>query len=191
MLQAAVTVPALWIAALVVLLTLDHHRPQHREDPERMGIWADIPDGYYAVQDPADASTITYWRRHRSSRADSFKAWPAKARYGPAPVTRAEANAADDVPALLQDWSRRYRAYLDQVAAAVLEDVPAAGRRFADLKTRCCICARPLQDSTSKTYGIGPDCRGGIAADALGRYFTPVVGRAHADRLAEEASSVR
>lgn len=33
MLQAAVTVPALWIAALVVLLTLDHHRPQTERTP--------------------------------------------------------------------------------------------------------------------------------------------------------------
>ena len=38
-----------------------------------------LPDGYYAVPDPDDASTVTLWQ----VQGGSMKARPAKARYGP------------------------------------------------------------------------------------------------------------
>jgi hypothetical protein len=89
---------------------------------------------------------------------------------------------------VLLAWGGRRLAYLKRVAAAIAADVPAAGRRFAELHTRCCVCGRTLRDATSKTYGIGPDCRAGIPAEVLARYLTPQVGRAHAAHLAADAS---
>lgn len=151
-----------------------------------MTTWVDIPDGYYATPDPNDPTTITYWRRHSSPR-DNLKAWPAKAAYGPR-ATQAELNAAPDPAKFMRDFSTARNAYYDQVVTALLHDTHAAARRFAELSTRCCICAHPLRDNTSKTYGIGPECRTGIPADTLARYFTPRVGRAHATHLAKETT---
>ncbi|MEC3995226.1 DUF6011 domain-containing protein [Actinacidiphila sp. DG2A-62] len=60
-----------------------------------------------------------------------------------------------------------------------------AARCFADLRTRCWSCGRALRDETSKTLGIGPECRSGMDPAVLARYCTPEVGRAHAEHLAK------
>lgn len=39
------------------------------------GTWPDlgpIPEGYYAVLDPQDPATMTYWRRVISAKADDI-----------------------------------------------------------------------------------------------------------------------
>lgn len=150
-----------------------------------------IPEGYYAVPDPADPGTMVYARR--PEKRDGLLPWPAKARFGPVLLRR-------DVPAGL-DSSERYawaRAWFERVRwpweaalrAAVAADVVGAGRRFAELTTRCCQCGRPLTDPESKCYGIGPDCRGGIPGAVLAAYFTPQVAKAHAAAL-DQAGGAR
>lgn len=147
-----------------------------------------IEDGYYAIPDPDDPGTMTYWRRTRTARTSSLKPWPAKARYGPAVPRRS------DIPAdraardrFVTAWLEARRTYLARVVAAITAGPEAAGCRFAELGVRCCKCGRALSDETSKVYGIGPECRSGISAAVLARYYTPKVGRAHAQALTREA----
>lgn len=146
-----------------------------------------VADGYYAIPGPGDPDVMTYWRRTRTVRTNALKPWPSRAWYGPKVPRRA------DVPTdrlaraeFVAAWSASRRAYLNQVVAAITADPVAAGRRFAEFGIRCCMCARALTDETSKTYGIGPECRSGIPADVLARYCTPEVGRIHAAALVGE-----
>lgn len=154
--------------------------------------WQNLPEGLYAIPDPHDSDTVSYWRRKdiktRSGGTRSqFAAWPLKARNGPILLKR-------DVPKQLRgrersEWVASWFAdvrglYEASVIAAILADPVAAGTRFAELTSRCCSCARTLTDDLSKCYGIGPECRSGISADVLARYYTPALGRAHAEHLA-------
>ncbi|MEU6929017.1 DUF6011 domain-containing protein [Streptomyces sp. NPDC046374] len=147
-----------------------------------------VADGYYAIPDPDDPGTMTYWRRIRTDRKNALTGWPAKAWYGP-PVPRRSDVPVDDAEraAFVAAWSQARRAYLDRIVGTIAEDQVTAGRRFAEFRIRCCRCGRALKDETSKTYGIGPECRSGIPAAVLARYLTPEVGRIHAQALAEEA----
>ncbi|MDH6189194.1 hypothetical protein EES44_24630 [Streptomyces sp. ADI96-15] len=145
-----------------------------------------IEEGYYAVLDPADPGTVTYWRRTRTARTNALKPWPAKAWYGPATPRKADVpteRAARDL--FVATWSRSRREYLDQVVAAIAAGPEAAARCFADLRFRCWSCGRALHDETSKTLGIGPECRSGMDPAVLARYCTPEVGRLHAEHLAQ------
>ncbi|MFF4292176.1 DUF6011 domain-containing protein [Streptomyces vinaceus] len=146
-----------------------------------------VAEGYYAIPDPTDPQTITYWRRILTSKRNALKAWPAKAWYGP-PIPRRSEVPEDraERDAFVAAWSESRRAYIAQVVAAIAADPYAAGRRFSDFSTRCCSCARKLRDELSKSVGIGPECRAGIPAEVLARYGTPAVGRAHAAHLAEQ-----
>ncbi|MFD6935287.1 DUF6011 domain-containing protein [Streptomyces goshikiensis] len=146
-----------------------------------------IPEGYYAIPDPADPDTITYWRRILTEKRTTLKAWPAKAWYGP-PVPRRSEVPEDPAAreAFGAAWSESRRAYIAQVAATIAADPVAAGRRFSEFSIRCCYCARKLRDELSRCYGIGPECRAGIPAAVLARYGTPAVGRAHAAHLAQQ-----
>lgn len=156
-----------------------------------MADWQDLPEGHYAIVDPHDPGTVTYWRRKnvktRSGVRPQFDAWPLKAKNGPILWKR-------DVPKNLTgqariEWVTRWftdvRAlYMTAVVTAIAADPVAAGKRFADLTCRCCACGRALFDDHSKVYGIGPECRSEIPAEVLARYFTPALGRAHAEHLA-------
>ncbi|MFI6732095.1 DUF6011 domain-containing protein [Nonomuraea sp. NPDC050451] len=149
----------------------------------------DLPEGFYAIQDPHDPTTVTYWRRKDQAGRGrpQFAAWPPKARNGPVLL---KADVPQDLHgAERQQWASRWfhehlAPYLDAVVEVIAADPVAAGRRFAELTTRCCRCGRALTDDLSKTYGIGPDCRDGIPADLLAAFLTPAVGRAHAELLA-------
>ncbi|MFF2940243.1 DUF6011 domain-containing protein [Streptomyces niveus] len=144
-----------------------------------------VEDGYYAILDPDDKGTVTYWRRTRSARTNALKPWPAKAWYGPAVPRRGDVpteHAARDL--FVATWSRTRRKYLEQVVTAIAASPEVAARCFADLRTRCWSCGRALHDDTSKTLGIGPECRSGMDTAVLARYSTPEVGRAHAEHLA-------
>lgn len=146
-----------------------------------------IREGYYAILDPAEPDTVSYWRRFVTKKRDGLHAWPAKSWYGPRIPLRRE---LPDDPRARQEfvaaWSQTRRDYLDRVVAAIAADVVAAGRRFADLSTRCCRCGRVLRDATSKTVAIGPECRSGLDPAVLAHYLTPQVGRAHAEQLSIE-----
>lgn len=151
---------------------------------------ADINEGYYAVHDPADPNTVIYWRRVVTGKVDGLKAWPAKAWYGPAVPRRADVPAERAERArFVAAWSESRRAYMTKVVDAILADPVAAGRRFAEFGIRCCQCARPLRDATSKTVGIGPECRSGMDPAVLARYLTPQVGRIHAEHLVAEGGA--
>lgn len=157
----------------------------------------DLPEGLYAIPDPHTPDTITYWRRHdvttrRKNVRPEFGAWPPKAQNGPNLYTK-------DVPKDLHGqaraewalaWYQQHRhPYLDAVVDAIASDPVGAGRRFAELTTRCCQCARALTDALSKTYGIGPDCREAIPTETLALYSTPLVGRAHHTHEAGKAAA--
>ncbi|WNI20339.1 DUF6011 domain-containing protein [Actinacidiphila sp. ITFR-21] len=158
-----------------------------------MATWPEldaIPEGYYAVLDPHAVGTMTYWRRVRTAKAETLRPWPAKAWHGPAVPRRA------DLPELREDrdlfvaaWQETYLAYLGDVAALIAARPEVAARCFSSLCIRCWSCGRPLLDKTSKTYGIGPDCRAGTDPVVLARYCTPAVGRAHAACLAAGRSA--
>lgn len=139
-----------------------------------------LPDGYYAIPDPDDAGTMTYWR----ARGDRLTAWPRDAWYGPAALLKADAPA--DIQATRewhQEWLDRRGEWFDRLRKALHTDPATAQRRFAEFWVRCFICARPLTDDTSKTLGIGPDCRRGLDPAALAAINTPVIARAHAQHL--------
>ncbi|MFE0243286.1 DUF6011 domain-containing protein [[Kitasatospora] papulosa] len=144
-----------------------------------------LPDGYYAVLDPADTDTMTYWR----ARGGRLTPWPAKAWHGPArPLRRdAPADQAERI-AWLRAWDEEYMAWLRLLQAALDGDPGTARRQFADLTVRCCQCGRALHDDTSKVVGIGPDCRSGLSPEALAALFMPPVATAHAAQVHGDAA---
>lgn len=144
-----------------------------------------VPEGYYAVLDPHDVGTMTYWRRTSTAKTDSLRAWPAKAWYGPPVPRRAELpEVREERDVFVAAWQQARRTYLGRVVDSIAERPEVAARCFAALCIRCWSCGRPLYDDTSKVFGIGPDCRGGMDSAVLARYCTPAVGRAHAAFLA-------
>lgn len=147
--------------------------------------WSAIPDGYYAVPDPADPQVMTYWRRRHTSTTDSLRSWPATAWYGPAVPRRSELpEDPAERQAFADAWSATRNAYHDQIVVAILTDTAAAAKRFADLRTACSQCGRRLRDAESKLYAVGPDCRALMDPVWLGRIRSAEVGRAHAEQLA-------
>lgn len=148
-----------------------------------------IPDGYYAVPDPTDPEAMTYWRHTSTGRRPGLKPWPVKAMYGPVLYRK-------DVPPGLRTEQRRdwLQAWLRDVHhpwhAAIRESIATdptrAGKRFADMSTRCCSCGRALTEEYSKVVGIGPECRQGLNAALLAQYVTPRVSRAHVQQLAHK-----
>lgn len=143
-----------------------------------------LPDGYYAVLDPSNADTMTYWR----ARGGRLTAWPAKAWHGPARPLRRDAPADhDERITWMRDWQTKYQAWLQLLQTALQSDPGRARRQFADLTVRCCQCGRLLSDDTSKVVGIGPDCRAGLGSAALAAIFMPPVAAAHATHVQTRA----
>ena len=150
--------------------------------------WQDLPLGYYAVPDPDDPHTMTYWRRASPRRREVFDPWPAGTKTGPVLYTR-------DVPTGLKGEARRewirawyaevHKPYRDAVIAAIAADTDAAAQRFAQMTSRCCVCGRSLTDESSKVYGIGPECREGMSPEHLDRYVRQT-GAAHVQALVEQ-----
>ncbi|MFE1539456.1 DUF6011 domain-containing protein [Streptomyces microflavus] len=136
-----------------------------------------LPDGYYALLAPQDPDTMTYWR----VRSGRMTAWPAKAWHGPArPLVRDAPTDREQRIAWMREWQALYRAWMEQLHAALLADPGTARRQYADLTTRCCQCGRTLHDDVSKVLGIGPDCRSGMSREVLAALFLPPVAAAHA-----------
>lgn len=137
--------------------------------------WQDIPEGYYAIPDPDRAGRMQYWCRKdintKRGTVPSLKPWPPGA-YG----------------IQIKGTQRVISGPMLQIIEAIAADPVTHGKRFADLTTRCCRCSKVLTDARSKTYGIGPECRKGIRAEILARYFTPAVAEAHAATVAEHES---
>ncbi|MEV3995782.1 DUF6011 domain-containing protein [Streptomyces halstedii] len=139
-----------------------------------------LPDGHYALLDPQDSEVMTYWR----VRSGRLMAWPAKAWHGPVrPLRSAAPKDRDERIAWMRKWHATYRAWLEQLHAALQRDPGTARRQFTDLTVRCCLCGRALRDDVSKVVGIGPDCRTGLSQEALADLFMPRVAAAHAAQV--------
>jgi hypothetical protein len=142
-----------------------------------------LPDGYYAVLDPDRPATMTYWR----ARDGVLRPWPAKAHYGPPRLLKRDAPTDQTAKATwMRTWIDGYRAWHQRVGDAIRCDRDACRARFAAFAIRCADCGRPLTDATSKTFGIGPECRRGYSEAWLAEHFTPLVATAHAQHTAEE-----
>lgn len=141
---------------------------------------------YYAVPDPHDPGTLTFWRRDKRGRVQP---WPSKARYGPQLTV-------DDVPAHLrrvdrerwaQQWHRDVLSpWREQINDTIEADPHGCRSRFAWWCVRCGFCGRRLTDAASKTYGIGPECRRSLPVSTL-RVFSKHVARVVAEQ-AEDAN---
>lgn len=114
-----------------------------------------IPTGYYATPDPDQPEQLTLWHITDTT----WKAWPARARYGPkllrkdVPKDHAGRLAAIRAHnAVLTVWNTRV---IDTIQA----DPAKAAAAFAQHSVRCFCCGRNLTDPRSKTLGVGPDCR--------------------------------
>lgn len=135
------------------------------------------PDGYYALPDPDNAATMTYWRTHNGR----LQRWPAKAWYGPARLLKRDAPTDRDAKiAWMRAWNEQYLAWLQRVTAAITADPQTSRARFAAFTIRCCDCGRALTDAKSKTLGVGPECRRGYDEAWLAATLTPVIAEAHA-----------
>ncbi|MGC5411220.1 DUF6011 domain-containing protein, partial [Streptomyces sp. DT225] len=114
---------------------------------------------------------MSYWRRVITTRQNGLRPWPTKAWYGPAVPRRKDVPTERiDREAFIADWSKKRRAYLDQVVTAIRQSPQAAAVCFARFRIRCWSCGRPLRDETSKALGVGPECRSGMDPAALARY---------------------
>lgn len=138
----------------------------------------ELPDGYYAVLDPADPATMTYWR----VRNGNVTPWPARAKYGPVFLRKDGPSRGDDdaYRAHVRRVVDELNAWHNAVFAALAVDDVAARARFAALKTRCFVCCRVLTDPATKVGGIGPECRAGFPAEYLDA-LAAAVAEAHAE----------
>jgi hypothetical protein len=117
------------------------------------------PDSrYYAVPDPADPLRMTFWR----VSARGCRSWPPRS--GGDGARFKEQLAAAESRA---EWVRLVVEHSDAVDVEIREHPERAGARFACWHARCCNCGRRLTDPTSKTYGIGPECRSGVPRPVL------------------------
>lgn len=125
------------------------------------GTWEALPEGYYAVM---IGDRMTYWRRSNGKGGSkSFGCWP-HARRGQHPTAREIYDAT----------------------ALILADPIAAARQFAQMHTRCCLCARRLVDAKSKVSAVGPECRKYVPAAVIDKYLIPAVAKAHAAAVTAE-----
>lgn len=118
---------------------------------------------YYAIPDPTDPDTMTFWRRE----GDSIAPWPSKAKQGPVLYRH-------QVPAELRGrersewvyrWVREVRdPWWDAIRRAVADDTGDARALFARITTRCWCCGKKLTDPISQLAGLGPDCRRAYSA---------------------------
>jgi hypothetical protein len=132
-----------------------------------------LTDGYYAVLDPDDDSTMTCWR----VKDGGIHPHPAKAWYGPERPLRKDAPGPKGSPEF-QDWMREYfdlwTGWARRVRNAIAASPITAQHEFAKATGHCCSCGRPLTDGASRVLGIGPDCRERIPHPVLMAYLAEV-----------------
>lgn len=123
---------------------------------------------HFAVPDPLNPGALSFWFVRSALGADPIEPWPNAKAWG-------AVRRADVPPEILADrqalerWLNDLEASgLRAVEAAILADPAAAATRFAEHHRRCFYCGKPLTDERSMAYGVGPDCRRGMAvADLL------------------------
>lgn len=64
-----------------------------------------------------------------------------------------------DAQASDEYWAVRTPAALQMILAAILVDPDKAAKLYADELGQCYMCGRTLTDETSRSIGMGPDCR--------------------------------
>lgn len=100
----------------------------------------EVPAGRYAVTDPTDGVLKFY-------RLDL----PTEGRW--AGYVFLKVQASGDL------YPVRARAHKDAVIAEIAKDIEGAARRYGQELGKCYACGRVLTDATSRSLGIGPDCR--------------------------------
>lgn len=137
---------------------------------------------YHALPDPDDAGRMTYWRCDDSGR---LREWPAKARYGPI-LTKAMVPASLDHEARrrwMLNWIETVSGpWHQQIRNTIDAEPQMTAARFADLKRCCAMCGRPLDEPTSRVYGVGPDCRDKLPPAMLPALLE-AMRRAHAEAV--------
>jgi Family of unknown function (DUF6011) len=164
---------------------------ERRRQIERreMTHWRGLSEGYYAVPDPLNEGEMSYWRRKDKGKhkRPAFDPWPLKAKYGPRLLTsdpRLKGLKGEKRRAFVRGWYESVKgSYMAQVVEAIAADPVKAGKHFAELQLRCCMCGRRLTTKESKVIGIGPECRQGLPKDFVDNYFPPLVGEAHYKHL--------
>jgi hypothetical protein len=120
------------------------------------GPQTDLPDGYYATPDPANAETVTFWQIENGR----YYPHPRGAWYGPVPGADVDPDEDDYLEHRMQlgysenrrmDWTRAVR-------DAVEADPLAARRCFVENSGRCTVCGRPLRSGRSRLLGLGDRC---------------------------------
>ncbi|WP_026931193.1 DUF6011 domain-containing protein [Glycomyces tenuis] len=132
-----------------------------------------LPDGYYAVPDPDDPDTMTRWRVD----SGGMHPHPAKTWYGPARPLRKDAPGkpgTDEYIAWMRDYFDEWGSWARRVKEAIEANPLIARFHFTESTGHCHNCGRVLTDGTSRTLGIGPDCRERIPHDLFSAYLAEV-----------------
>jgi hypothetical protein len=134
----------------------------------------DVRPDYFAVPDPLDpdwpdSTRLSYWYRpKRGRKAGEILPWPPQRnRWGALYRADVLAQPPDKRDVYrLNHWTtvRAGRRWVEEVIA---NNPVECAARFAASKSICCCCGKALTDERSKTYGIGPDCRQGVAPAVL------------------------
>ena len=139
---------------------------------------------YFAVPDPSDPTTMTYWVRKTAPRERSFGPWPTKAHYGPRLKRSDIPPDVEDRRAFVRSWYRtNFDPWFTRVQEAITDDPGGCRARFAVFATRCVSCGRALTDPRSKVLGIGPECRAGVPDDVID-HLARRIAKLHAERTA-------
>lgn len=131
-----------------------------------------ITTRYYAVPDPVDPAKVSYWYEPRRGKlAGTLQPWPPNRNHWgslfhrdiPEGLTEAQRRAFTD------DYFRRVRQAREDISGIIAADPAAAALRFSRYCVCCCSCGKALTADRSSVYGIGPECRKGVAPQVLSR----------------------
>lgn len=126
-------------------------------DMDPRGMWADVPDGRYALTH-AQAAAHSLDHLIAGERDTLFvrvSTWTPPGRREPLTFVR-------QIKGGVGDWTKiKHSAGINRdIKDALLAVGPVdAGRLFSELHTVCARCLSPLTDQRSRETGYGPDCR--------------------------------
>lgn len=98
-------------------------------------IFENLPDGAYALPDPDQPWTMTYW----TVTSGALAPWPVGAQYGP---IRPPYSDRDSRTLQLENFRRLVAQHRQLVADAITEDPDGAQHRFSMLTGRCRRCRK-------------------------------------------------
>ena len=161
----------------------DEYRPDgpHEDAPPPAPREKRAPEpSYFAVWGHYDRTGLTkfhFWYRVRIGRqAGKIQPWPpTRSRFGTlfARDIPSEQECRDTFSCSVREWRERYWQDVRDVRDAALREIDEhpedAAAMFAAFHSYCCCCGKGLTDERSKVYGIGPECRRGLAPEVLKR----------------------